>query len=135
MWCKLMVATIYTTVGKQIVVDRFDGVGTGTNYYIGWGTGGSSTGGTATQGDTALGLAASEFRVLAVMSQPSADTNRAVATITTGTVKTIEEVGIFYATISGTATAGGSLIIRASHGGLTLASDDAVQYTIDLQQT
>lgn len=130
-----MVATVYTTAGAGAVVDRIDGTGTGTNYYIGWGTGGSSTGGTATAGDTALKAAATEARELATMSQPSADTNRAVATITAGTAKTIEEVGLFYATSSGTATAGGTLIIRGSHAGVGLAIADAIQYTISLQQT
>ena len=57
-----------------------------------------------------------------------------MSTMTTST-NTIEEAGWFYATISGTATAGGTLLVRASHGGVVLATDDSIQYTFGLQQT
>jgi len=127
-----MTATIYVDDGTELIVDRADGTATATTDYIGWGTGGSSTGGTATNTDSALRAEATQARVLATRSQPSADTNQWLATIThdgpTGS-KTIEEAGIF------TTTTGGTMIIRASHGGVVLATDDAIQYTFTLQQT
>ena len=126
-----MTAVVYTTVGKAFVVDRFDNTVTATSAWIGWGTGGSSTGATATAGDTGLAVSATEAWSAAVLSQPSADTNQFVATITAGTAKTIEEAGVF----CGTATGSVTLLIRASHGGQTLATGDSIQYTFTLQQT
>lgn len=130
-----MTATVLTTVGKGWIIDKYTdlatatGPGTATEQWIHWGTGGSSTGGTATAGDTTLKAAATEIRVAATVSQSAADTAQFVGTLTAGTAKTIEEVGLF------TATAGGVLEIRANHGGVALATGDSIQYTIQLQQT
>lgn len=122
-----MVATIVTNNGAGFYVDKFDGSSTATVFYIGWGTGGSSTGSTATYGDTALQAEATEARVLATLSQPAADTNRLVATITAGTAKTVEEVGVF------TATAAGTMVGRGTHLGVGLSAADAIQYTFNIQ--
>ena len=125
-----MVATVYVNAGQNFVADVIDGTTNATDqdYRIAWGTGGSSTGGTATDADTALEAEATEVRATTVTSQPSTDTNQWVGTLTAGTAKTIEEAGLF------TTATGGTMIIRGSHGGITLATDDSIQYTITLQQ-
>ena len=125
-----MTAVVYTTTGKNWVVDKVDNTVGAATFYIAWGTGGSSTGGTATAGDTTLSARATEAAVITTNSQPSADTNQWVGTLTTTTVKVIEEAGLF----AGTSTAT-TMIIRGSHGGVVLAVSDSIQYTISLQQT
>lgn len=127
-----MTAVIFVDSGTEIVSDLImNGGGTAT-FYIGWGTGGSSTGATATNTDVDLAAAATEARVTATTEdQPSGDTNRWIGRLTAETSKTIEEVGLFQ---HGTGTAT-DMIIRGSHGGLTLATDDIVEYTVTLQMT
>lgn len=124
-------AVAYTTNGKGLVVDLVDNTITVATFFIGWGTGGSSTGSTATIGDTALQAEATEARVSSTVSQPAADTNQFVATITNQKAggKTVEEVGVF------NASAAGTLLIRGTHGGVALATGDSIQYTVTLQQT
>jgi len=53
-------AVTYTSAGEAFVVDKIDGTVTATAYWIAWGTGGSSTGATATKTDTALQAEATE---------------------------------------------------------------------------
>jgi hypothetical protein len=125
-------AVVYTTTGKGLVVDLVDNTISAATFFIAWGTGGSSTGGTATAGDTGLKATATESYVAATVSQPAADTNQFVGTLTNqraGGV-TIEEAGVFSAS-----TAAGVMLIRASHGGVALATGDSIQYTFTLQQT
>jgi hypothetical protein len=124
-------AVSYTTNGKGYVVDRIDGTISAATHWVGWGTGGSSTGSTATVGDTALQAEATESRISTTNSQPAADTNQFVATLTNQKAggKTVEEAGLF------TASSGGTLIIRTTHGGVSLATGDSIQYTFQLQQT
>ena len=127
-----MVATVFTTTGARWDADKFidlataSGPSTATDWFIGWGTGGSSTGGTATAGDLDLKAAATEARVSATVTQPAATTDRFVATITAGTAKTVEESGLFKATASGI------MVARGSHVGVALATGDAIQYTWEL---
>lgn len=126
-----MTATIFTTTGANWITDKFDNTYGTATFFGGWGTGGSSTGATATAGDTDLKAEATESRVSCTMSQPSANINQFVYTLTNQKAggKTVEETAIFLA--SGT---GGSatLIIRANHGGSVLATGDAIQYTVQL---
>lgn len=130
-----MTASCLTATGITFLVDRIDNTTTATNFWIAWGTGGSSTGGTATSADTGLKAAATEAYAVATLSQPAVDTNQFVATITAGTGKTIEEVILFGGTSTATSVGTNRTIIRASHGGQTLATGDAIQYTIQLQTT
>lgn len=130
-----MTAVTMTATGLTAVVDRFDNTSTATNFWIAWGTGGSGTGGTATSADTGLKAAATEAWVAATLSQPAVDTNQFVATITAGTGKTIEEAILFFGTSTATGTATNRCIVRASHGGVALATGDAIQYTITIQFT
>lgn len=130
-----MTAVVYVDNGTELVSDALLAlVGasvTASGFYIGWGTGGSSTGATATNADVDLAARATEAFVSATSETQSAgDTNQWIGRLQTTTVKTIEEVGLFVA--CGTAT---DMLIRNSHGGLSLATDDIVAYTITLQQT
>ena len=122
-------ATIYTQAGEEVVVDLIDGVSTthldATNGKVAWGTGA----GTAAKGDTVLFTEASEARVAAAISQPAADQNRWVGTITADGAKTITNAGLFDA-----ATAG-NLIIHGDFAGIALALNDKIEFTIQLEQT
>jgi hypothetical protein len=131
-----MPATIYVDNGTELVSDMmlaFTGASvTASGWYIAWGTGGSSTGATATNTDVDLAARATETAVSATSeTQSAADTNQWVGRLQTTTVKTIEEAGLFI-DATGTAT---DLIIRASHGGVVMATDDIIEYTFTLQQT
>lgn len=130
-----MTASCLTATGITFLVDRTDDTSTATNAWIAWGTGGSSTGGTATSADTGLKAAATEAWAAAALSQPAVDTNQYVATITAGTSKTIEEMIVFCGTSTATSVATNRCLIRASHGGQLLATGDAIQYTVSLQST
>ncbi len=118
-------ANVYTTVGKQKVVDYIDNTASFTSPYIGWGTGA----GTAVVGDTTLFTEASESRVAATVSQPSADTNQFVATITANGSKTITNAGVFDASTSG------NMILKSDFTGVALVLNDTITFTFTLQQT
>jgi hypothetical protein len=113
-----------------VVVDLIDNTIAAATMFIMWGTGGSSTGATATKGDTGLFVSATETFATTAVSQPAADTNQWVGTLTAGTAKTIEEAGLF------TASSGaGSLVIHGNFGGIALATGDSIQFTVSLEQT
>ena len=122
-------ATIYTSVGETVVVDLIDGVSAvhldAANAKIGWGTGA----GTAAKADTTLFTEASEARVAAVVTQPTADKNQWVATITANGAKTITNAGLF------DAAAAGNLIVHGDFTGIVLALGDKIEFTISLEQT
>ncbi len=113
-------ADVFTQTGEELFADIIDGTTAAPTWYIDWGTGGSG----AAKGDTALGTAGGESRVAATMSQPSADQNRFVATITASGAKTIIECGIFNATSSGI------MIQRSDFTGIVLATNDKIEFTI-----
>jgi len=123
-------ATVYTQMGEEKVVDLIDGVSAvhldATNAKIGWGTGA----GTAAKADTTLFVEASEARVAATVSQPVADKNQWVATMTcAGAGKTITNAGLFDA-----ATAG-NLVIHGDFTGIALAIGDKIEFTLSLEQS
>ena len=122
-------ATVYTQAGEEKVVDLIDGVSAvhldATNAKIGWGTGA----GTAAKADTTLFTEASEARVAAAISQPTADKNKWVGTLTADAAKTITNAGLFDA-----ATAG-ILVIHGDFTGIALALGDKIEFTISLEQT
>lgn len=131
-------AVVYVDNGTELVSDALLSlVGasvTASGFYIGWGTGGSSTGATATNADVDLAAQATEARVSATgESQSAADTNQWIGRITNngGASKVIEEAGLFI-DATGTAT---DMLIRGSFGGITVATSDVVEFTITLQQT
>lgn len=122
-------ATVYTSVGEGVVADLIDGTsGThldATNAKIAWGTGA----GTAAKGDTTLFTEASEARVAATVSQPTADKNQWVGTLTADGAKTITNAGLF------DAASGGNLIVHGDFTGIVLALGDKIEFTISLEQT
>src|SRR3990167_11007723 len=122
-------ATVYTAVGETVVVDLIDGTSSthldNTNAHVGWGTGA----GTAAKGDTTLFTEASETRVTAATSQPAADKNQWVATLTADGVKTITNAGLF------NAVAAGSMIVKGDFTGIVLALGDKIEFTVSLEQT
>lgn len=127
-----MVTTVYTSAGEGHGAGYYTGTTTSTAFWIGWGTGGSSTAGgnSATKSDTALHQEGTDVRATTAVTLPSADTTQFVGTLTVETVaKTIEEAGLF------TTATGGIMPIRGNHGGVALATDDSIQYTITLEQT
>ena len=116
-------ADIYTQAGEEFTADLFDGTTTApANHYIGWGTGA----GTAAKGDTTLFTEASEARVVATRSQPAADQNRFVGTITADGTKTITNAGVL------TASSGGTLLLKSDFTGVALNASDSIQFTFDL---
>ena len=111
-------ADVFTQAGEELMADDFEAART---YYVGWGTGA----GTAAKGDTDLFTPAGEARVAAVMTQPSADQNQGVATITAAGPKTITNAGLF------SAASGPTLIIHGDHAGIVLGiAGDKIEYTI-----
>ena len=121
-------ATIYTTAGENAVVDAIEAQ---TTCYIGWATGS----GTSAKTDTALFTAAPEARVVGTESQPTADKNQWVAQITSGTVQTITNAGLFDAAGTGSPPTGGNLIIHGDFTGIALAVSDKIEFTVTLEQT
>ena len=122
-------ATIYTQAGEEKVVDLIDGVSAvhldATNAKIGWGTGA----GTAAKADTTLFTEASEARVAAAISQPTADKNKWVGTITADAAKTITNAGLF------DAASAGNLVVKGDFTGIALALGDKIELTFSLEQT
>lgn len=118
-------ANVYTTVGKQKVVDYIDGTAAVPTFKVAWGTGA----GTAAVGDTTLFTEAAETRVTTVQSQPSADTNQFVGTITSSSGQTITNAGIFDAATTG------NLLLKSDFTGIALLTGDSIQFTFTLQQT
>ena len=131
-----MAATILVDNGTDLLSDALLAlVGastTASGFYIGWGTGGSSTGGTATNTDVDLEAPATESRVSCTGETQSGDTNTFVGTLTAvGTAKTVEEAAL-YIDATGTAT---DMLIRANHLQVGLATEDQIEYTFTLQIT
>lgn len=112
-------ANVFTDAGEALLTDILDGTTPvpGT-WYIGWGTGA----GTAAKGDTTLFTEASESRVAAALTQPTADANRFTATITADGSKTITNAGVFTAATSGT------LLLKSDFTGVDVASGDSIQF-------
>lgn len=118
-------ATVLTTVGKQYIVDKLDSSVVTKLEYVAWGTGA----GTAVVGDTTLFTESAEARTLGTLSQPSADTLRLVGTIVATAPRTITNAGSF------TASAAGTLGVKGDFTPIVLATNDQIQFTIDIQIT
>ena len=130
-----MPATIFVDNGTDLVSDALlTLVGasvTASGFYIGWGTGGSSTGGTATNTDVDLEAPFATRVSCTGESQSAPDTNQFIGTLLSESVLTIEEAGL-YIDATGTST---DMLIRANHGGVVMATDDQIEYTFTLQLT
>ena len=116
-------ADIFTQAGEELLADMVDGTtASPTNWYIAWGTGA----GTAAKGDTTLFTEASEARVVATESQPTADANRFVGTLTADGAKTITNAGVFSASTVGTC------FLKSDFTGIVLALNDSIQFTFTI---
>lgn len=116
-------ADIYTDAGENFTADLFDGTTTApATHYIAWGTGA----GTAAKTDTTLFTEGPEARVAATRSQPTANQNQFVGTITATGARTVTNAGVF------TASTGGTLLLKSDFTGVVLATNDAIQFTFTL---
>lgn len=115
-----------TTAGREWVIDKVQSVAPNTNAVMGWIAWGTTN--TAENvADTALAVEASEARAVAVQTQPTTTTDRAVGTITANGTKTIVEVGRF-----NQLAVGGVMLQRHIFTGIPLLVNDAITFTLDL---
>lgn len=116
-------ADIFTSVGEGLVADYVDGTASApTNWYIGWGTGA----GTAAKGDSTL-FTEVGTRQTATESQPAADTNQFVATLTSSGANTITNAGVFDASTSG------NMLLKSNFTGIPLADTEQIEFTFQIQ--
>jgi hypothetical protein len=120
---------VFTTAGKQWVIDKLQDVAPSSNAKQDWGAWGTG-GGAEAIGNTALTTEASEARVAGVLSQPAADTDRLVFTHTSNGTKTITEGARF-----NQLAVGGIMQQRALFTGIPTIAGDQIQQTHDLQET
>jgi hypothetical protein len=118
-------AAVYTSAGEALICDYIDGTASPGTHYIGAGTGAGAAG----KGSTTLSTEVSEARVSATKSQPSPDINRWVATQTYTGSKTITNCGVFDAATNGT------LIVMGDGLSIAVQANDAVEFTVSLEQT
>ena len=115
-----------TTAGREWVIDKLQTVAPNSNAVMGWIAWGTLNTAEAV-GDTALATEASEARSVATQTQPTATTDRAVATITATGTKTIVETGRF-----NQLAVGGVMIQRHVFTGIPVVSGDAITFTLDV---
>jgi hypothetical protein len=116
-------ANIFTQAGEELLTDIVGlTVGAPAAWYIGWGTGA----GTAVKGSTTLFTAAAEARVATTNSQPTADTNKWLAQITSASAQTITNAGVFNASTSGT------LFIHSDFTGIALGIGDKIEFDFQI---
>jgi len=121
---------ILTTAGKQWIIDKLQEEPAGATMpvmkWVAWGTGA----GAEAVGNTALSVEATEARVVGVLSQPTADVDRCVGTITANGTKTITECGRF-----NQLAVGGTLYVRSLFTGIPMVLNDRIEFTQDMQAT
>lgn len=119
-------ADVLTDAGEAWIIDLIDA---SAANYIGWGVGA----GTAVKSDTNLFTPTTEARVVATRSQPTADTIRWVATITSDGTKTITNAGVWAAAGSGSPPSGGTpLIVKGDFASQALSVNDRIEFTVNL---
>lgn len=115
-------ATVFTTAGAEWAIDKLDETVQTTGDFIGWGTGA----GTAAIADTTLFTESTEARVTATRTQNTSTRIQWVGTLTAAAGKTITNAGNF------TASTAGTLIVKGDFTGIVLATNDQIQFTIQL---
>lgn len=118
-------AAIVTALVRDAVATPASGM-----KWIGWG----STNTAETETDTDLAAALGENRVgtnapTAVTVGTTGDTLQVIQTITATAAHTIREVALFCS------SAGAPMAMRATHGDLVINASDAVEYTLQVQET
>jgi len=115
-----------TTAGREWVIDKLQSVAPNSNAPMGWIAWGTGTN-AENVADTQLQTEASEARAVATLSQPTATTDRAVATITATGSKTVTELGRF-----NQLAVGGVMQQRHVFTGIPVVLNDQIQGTLDL---
>jgi len=119
-------AVVYPHSGKAAVVAL---IVAGAPWYVGWGTGA----GTSAVGDTTLFTEASETRVSGTVSTITTtetdDTMQVVGELVADGTKTITNAGLFDASTAG------EMLLKGDHAGVPLLLNDAIEYTMQHQQT
>ncbi len=116
-------ASIFTDVGENLTTDYWDGTASApASWFVAQGTGVV----TAAKGDTALGTEAPEARVAATDTQPAADQNQHVSTITATGTRAITECGLFDASTTG------NMPVRADFAAINVVSGDKIEFTIQI---
>ena len=120
-----LLATVFTSVGEDEVADFINGDGSApANYFIAWGTDNT----TADKADTTLGIESAETRATGVNTQPTADTNQWVGTLTSLSTQSIAEMGLL------DLVTGGNLFIRKDYAAaFDLETDDQIEFTVTLE--
>ncbi len=117
-----------TTDGRQWIIDRLQNVelpAASLMDDVGWGTGSTAE----NVADTDLVTQSSEARTTGTLSQPTATTDRVVATITSTQTQTIAEVGRF--NISTKQGANQHMQQRHVFTGIPVLSGDQITFTLD----
>lgn len=124
---------VFTTAGKQWYVDKVQDVAPNSNAkqeWVSWGTGATAEDvSNTTLGTEDSGGSPAYARIQGTLSQPAADTDRLVGTITSNGSKTITESGRHQQSTSGV------MQQRALFTGIPLVLNDQIQFTHDLQAT
>lgn len=116
-------ASVFTDVGETLTTDLWDGTITApTNWFVAQGTGA----GAAAKGDTALTTESAEARVATADTQPSADQNQHVGTITATGSRAIIEMGLFDAATTG------NMPVRADFTAINVVSGDKIEFTVQI---
>jgi sulfur carrier protein ThiS len=115
-------ANIFTDAGEAKTADLIDGTTASPTWRAAWGTGA----GTAAKSDTTLFAEAAETRVVTVNSQPVANQNQLVATVTSLSAQTITNAGVFDAATSG------NMLLKSDFAGIALSSGDKIEFTFQL---
>jgi hypothetical protein len=128
-------ANILTNVGKALIVSVLAGTGTSPKW-VAWGTGyNGSSYPTAAVTDTALVAESAEARVSGTQSVTTTsvtnDTYNVQATMTTASAQSIGEVGLLDISTHGS----GNLAVHADFTAIALAINDAISFTITIQQS
>jgi hypothetical protein len=113
-------ANYYTDKGEELTADFVDGTASApTNWFTGWGTNVAAH----SKASTVLGTESAETRIAATESQPAADQNQWVSTITSASTQTITEAGVF------TLVSAGDLFCVADFTGIPLVNGDKIEFT------
>jgi hypothetical protein len=115
-------ADIFTDAGEAKTADIIDGTVSAPTWRAAWGAGA----GTAAKADTTLFSEGAEARVSTTNSQPIANQNQFVATVTSLSAQTITNAGVF------DAASAGSMLLKSDFTGIALAIGDKIAFTFQL---
>lgn len=127
------VATVVTNGGKRTIADRLQTTPTRNPIkFVAMGVGATGAGRTAAAADTALSTEV-ETRTSGTESNQTTtvtgDTYRVVGTVTATATRAVDEMGLF------DASSAGNMGFSATHSVINLATNDAIQYTANIQIT